>query len=38
MYRRPTAVFAGDVATLLDAPSYGIRWVLLSPAGGLPVG
>jgi hypothetical protein len=37
-YRRPTAAFAGDVATLLDAPSYGIRWVLLSPAGGLPVG
>ena len=27
-YRRPTAAFAGDVATLLDAPSYGIRWVL----------
>jgi hypothetical protein len=35
-YRRPTAAFAGDVPTLLDAPSYGARWVLLSAAAALP--
>ena len=28
-YRRATAAFAGEVDTLLDAPSYGSRWVLL---------
>ena len=32
-YRRPTAAFAGNVDTLLDAPSYGIRWVLIVPSG-----
>jgi len=31
-YRRPAATFAGDVDTLLDATSYGTRWVLLAPA------
>jgi hypothetical protein len=31
-YRRPAATFAGDVDTLLDASSYGTRWVLLAPA------
>jgi hypothetical protein len=36
-YRRPTAAFAGDVETLLDAPSYGLRWVLLVPSGEHPV-
>ena len=35
-YRRPTATFALDVETLLDAPSYGLRWVLLVPSGALP--
>ncbi len=35
-YRRPAATFALDVETLLDAPSYGLRWVLLVPPGALP--
>ena len=35
-YRRPTAAFAGDVETLLDAPSYGLRWVLIVPSGARP--
>ena len=32
-YRRPEAAFAGEVDTLLDSASYGIRWVLLAAAG-----
>ena len=32
-YRRPEAAFAGEVDTLLDSSSYGIRWVLLAAAG-----
>ena len=32
-YRRPTAAFAGNVDTLLDAPSDGIRWGLIVPSG-----
>ena len=31
-YRRPTSALHGDVDTLLDAASYGSRWVLLAPA------
>jgi hypothetical protein len=30
-YRRTTSALAGAVDTLLDTPSYGSRWVLLSP-------
>ena len=33
-YRRPVSTLHGDVATLLDAASYGSRWVLLAPAAG----
>ena len=32
-YRRPEAAFAGEVDTLLDSSSYGIRWVLLAATG-----
>ena len=31
-YRRATSALHGDVATLLDAASYGSRWVLLAAA------
>ena len=34
-YRRPKAAFAGEVDTLLDSSSYGIRWVLLGPRSRL---
>ena len=30
-YRRETLALRGTVDTLLDRPSYGQRWVLLSP-------
>ena len=30
-YRRETSALRGTVDTLLDRPSYGQRWVLLSP-------
>jgi hypothetical protein len=35
-YRRPEAVFTGNVDTLLDSASYGARWVLLRPASEGP--
>ena len=31
-YNRQTSVLRGTADTLLDAASYGSRWVLLSPA------
>jgi len=31
-YSRASATFAGDVDTLLDTPSYGVRWVLMARA------
>jgi hypothetical protein len=31
-YHRGTSTLRGTVDTLLDSPSYGARWVLLSPA------
>ncbi len=34
--RRPEAVFTGNVETLLDSASYGVRWVLLRPASEGP--
>jgi len=31
-FRAPTAAFTGDVDALLDAASYGSRWVALTSA------
>ena len=36
-YTRQTSALRGTADTLLDAASYGARWVLLSPAPGAGV-
>jgi hypothetical protein len=36
-YTRQTSALRGTADTLLDAASYGSRWVLLSPAAALGV-
>jgi hypothetical protein len=37
-YSRRTSALGGTAESLLDAASYGDRWVLLSPAAGRPAG
>jgi hypothetical protein len=37
-YTRQTSALRGTVDTLLDAASYGQRWVLLSPLALAPAG
>ena len=36
-YSRQTSALRGKADTLLDAASYGVRWVLLSPAAAAGV-